>query len=76
MSDQDALACASSLLLTSVWLEHVDQVLAIMKGIADQPLVHRIDNQIELLQRNVPDQHRSFVGQGRNVQRRLAPHDG
>ena len=53
--------------------KHVNKVLALVKGIADEALACRIDHQIELFQGNIANQDGAFIRQSGHVQRRSRP---
>ena len=54
---------------------HLEDVFATMRGVADQATVAQIDDQIQVLERNLPDQHRHVVGNLNDVRRAVAPLD-
>jgi hypothetical protein len=53
-----------------------DQGVATVRGIADQFLIHRIDDKVHVLQRNLADENGTFVRKFGNVERHVAPLDG
>ena len=53
--------------------KHVNEILALVKRIADEALARGIDHQVELLKWNVANENRAFIRQGGDIQRRFAP---
>src|SRR5687768_9650513 len=57
-------------------LKQVEHVLAVVVRIADEAVVRGVDDEIQVLERNVPDDGRHAVEQLHHVGRTVAPLDG